>query len=654
MRLFCLIPALLWLSTATALDFQAERDRIEADPNAAVNKLSTKVVSERTGEHWLLLSYGYMKLHNKEGAMSAVNQALGSELAASRKIEALHHKALVFGIMFRDSKAALEQLKLAETALDTYHGDDKPELQTNLYESFAQGYNQRGDINSAMKYAELSIAIATEFQLSEAELQSRIIAGRLALQQNNLRLAQQQLSRALELAQAAGDKASLGSIHLRLGMAYDKLELYSLAADHLLQAEQFLQMPDRRTQLITVLLTQLELWLTTADLVKATETIAKTKTLLAELKDPYLTAQLLSSEAQLSLAQQQPDIAEQQLLKAAQLFQQLGNRTMQHETSVALTEVALVQQQVAKARAYLPQDMQIEQQPVFLQRKYWDVLSRIHAISGEWQQAYQTALSAHQAQFDLQAGPQKDQLEQLSNALKDQQVLERVQQQNNRLQTSFWGLAAILLVSWVGFSGYLLLRKKQNPVVAPGQIWLKSWTEFSKQLRKDQQKDTSISLFAIQIQQISEFKLHAGEQQLRKAIRQVLEHLKGPQLLDSTIHTDVLWLSVSATDAIWLPKLQQALLDIQQQLPDRPAMRIWQGHLASLLGHDWQEADLDGLRELVWYSWQQHQAEPAQLLHFTVKATQTEPCSWQADNLRQDISNALTLGLLTLQYKPLA
>ena len=167
-------------------------------------------------------------------------------------------------------------------------------------------------------------------------------------------------------------------------------------------------------------------------------------------------------------------------------------------------------------------------------------------------------------------------------------------------------------------------------------------------------RSTSISLFAIQIQQISEFKLHAGEQQLRKAIRQVLEHLKGPQLLDSTIHTDVLWLSVSATDAFWLPKLQRALLEIQQQLPDRPAMRIWQGHLASLLGHHWQEADLDGLRELIWYSWQQKKAEPAQLLHFTVKATQTEPCSWQADNLRQDISNALTLGLLTLHYKPLA
>lgn len=88
-------------------------------------------------------------------------------------------------------------------------------------------------------------------------------------------------------------------------------------------------------------------------------------------------------------------------------------------------------------------------------------------------------------------------------------------------------------------------------------------------------------------------------------------------------------------------------------MPEQPAIRLWQGELETLLGHDWQEADLYGLRELVWYSWQQQVAAPAQILHFQLTATQPAPCSWQADNLRQDINNALTLGLLRLQFQPL-
>ncbi len=653
MRLICLIPALFWLSHATALDFQAERKNIEADAKTTVNKLSVLPAAEQTAEYWLLLSYGYMKLLNKEGAIAAVNKALAGTLSAAQRVEALHHKALVYGIMFRDSKAALEQLKLAEAALDSYHGDDKPELQTSLYESFAQGYNQRGDITQALKYAELSVAIATEFLLENAELKSRITAGRLALQQNNFTLAQQQLSRALELAQRSGDKASIGSIHLRLGMAYDKLELYALAGDHLLQAEQFLQMPERRNQLTTVFLTQIEHYRQTGELSKAAATVEKAQKLLAELKDPYLTAQLLSAEAQLSLAQQQPAQAEQQFLKAAQLFQQLGNRSMQHETSVALTEVALQQQQLAKARAYLPQDLQIDQQPVFLQRKYWDVLSRIHASSGEWQQAYQAAVAASKAQFEIQANQQRQQLQQLSADLQQQQQLQHTGLQHNQWQTSTWALLVTLLASWLGIGGVLLRRQRQQLAAPTGQVWLRDWAEFTRQLRKDQQKDASVCLFAVQIQQISEYKLKAGEQRLRKAIRRLLEQLRGPQLLDSTVHTDVLWLSVRQPDEQWLQQLQQALLGIQQQLPEQPAMRIWQGQLGTLLGNDWQEADLNGLRELVWYSWQQQVAAPAQMLYFQLTATQPAPCSWQADNLRQDINNALTLGLLQLQYQPL-
>ena len=91
---------------------------------------------------------------------------------------------------------------------------------------------------------------------------------------------------------------------------------------------------------------------------------------------------------------------------------------MQHETSITLTEVALQQQQLEKARAYLPADLQVDTLPIFLQHKYWDVLSRIHANSGQWQAAYQTGLSAYQARFALQAAQQQQRLDQLAKGFK--------------------------------------------------------------------------------------------------------------------------------------------------------------------------------------------------------------------------------------------
>ena len=93
-------------------------------------------------------------------------------------------------------------------------------------------------------------------------------------------------------------------------MAYNKLELHQLAADHLYQAEQFLQMPDRRNQLISVLVTQMDVWLSAGDLARAEVALQKARDLLQQLKDPYLTAQLSFSEAQLSLARHQPEAAE--------------------------------------------------------------------------------------------------------------------------------------------------------------------------------------------------------------------------------------------------------------------------------------------------------------------------------------------------------
>lgn len=653
MRLYYLLPALFWLSTATAANFSAELKAVQEDPKSIVNRLSALPAAEQTAEQWLILSHGYMALLNKEGALSAVNQALEKGLSASLHIEALEHKALVYGIMFRDSKSALEVLKQAEAALVPYKAKNKPELQTRIYESFAQGYNQRGDLVTALKYAELSIAIATEHGLRAAELQSRLIAGRLMLQQNNFSLAQQHLSRALILAQQQNDKASMGSIHLRLAMAYHKLEQHALAADHLQQAEQLLQMPERRNQLISVLLMQIDVALAMHDLTLAENARQKATTMLASLQDPMLTAQLAFAEAQLALALKNPQQAEQQLLKAAQLFQQLGSKQHQLETAITLAEVALQQQQPVKAAAYLPKDIATDQLPAYLQYKYWDLLSRTSAGSQDWQAAYQAAIAATQARFELLTAQEKQRLDHLRQSLQQQQHLQQLNLVNDRQQLWLWLAVSALGVSWLSFIGYAVWRSQRRLPVTVSQTGLKGWANFCRQMRKDQQRVAALQLVAVQIQHISEFKLSTGEQLLRRNILQLLTGLESPALLDSTIHTDVLWLSVNQAESQWQQQLQKALARIQQQLPGQPALRIWQGQIAELLGTDWQDNDLNGLRELVWFSWQQQQAEPGQLLQFTVSARQPTPCSWQADNLRQDISNALALGLLELHWQPL-
>lgn len=65
-------------------------------------------------------------------------QGVRQGLPPGLQVEALEHKALIYGIMFRDSKTAIDVLKQAETALEAYDAKNKPELQTRIYESFAK------------------------------------------------------------------------------------------------------------------------------------------------------------------------------------------------------------------------------------------------------------------------------------------------------------------------------------------------------------------------------------------------------------------------------------------------------------------------------------------------------------------------------------
>ncbi|CAI3804595.1 hypothetical protein [Rheinheimera sp. MM224] len=72
--------------------------------------------------------------------------------------------------------------------------------------------------------------------------------------------------------------------------------------------------------------------------------------------------------------------------------------------------------------------------------------------------------------------------------------------------------------------------------------------------------------------------------------------------------------------------------------------------LHALLSKRICEQDLDALRELVWYSLSLAQQQGFNgALAFNYECQQNRPCSWQTDNLRQDLFNAISLGILKVQ-----
>lgn len=658
MRLLLLLSLCCLFNDAQARDFQTELKRLQQDPQAAVNRLSALPQNSLNAEQWLLLSHGYDSINNKEIALKAVNQALAGGLSAELQIEALEHKALIYGISYRDSAAALATLDEAERLLTQLDSKRKPELQTRIYESFAQGYNQRGDIDKAIRYAELSIAIAVEYQLGQAELESRLIAGRLMLQQNNYASAQQQLSRALVLAQQLKQEKALASVHLRLGMAYHKLSQSQAAIEHLQQAEQWGRHTQNDVMLLTAQLIAFDVWLENKQTDEAKKKLQQAEETMQRLQDPQQQARLYYAQAQLAQLQQQFEQAEQLMRKSAQLFQQFSNTGMQLEAELAITELALEQQQISKALATLPQVAKPESLPVYLQLKLSQTQARVQAAAGQWQQAYQATLRTSAAQAKLNAASQTPQLDELRQQLQQQQLQEELTALKHSSARQQWLLGltlSLLVLSWLGFALVSKLHRRQQHQLpaSPSQTSVKSWLSFSRQLRRDQQRHPALMLVAVQIQQVSEYKLLTGETLLRRRLRQVLEQLAGPALLDYTVHTDVIWLSVAGIDPLWQQQLARVLADVSQQLPAQPAIRVWRGQPGALLGPDWQEADLTGLRELVWYCWQQQQATGQQILQFSVSSTVQAPCSWQTDNIRQDINNALTLGLLQLDITPL-
>ena len=641
-----------------------ELQQIQREPEQVVDELSQLKPADRDAIHWYKLSRAYLALQQKDAALQSVDMALALGLDPADTVQALEHKAMVYGMLFRNSQLAIAALIQAEQQITHLQSAQKPQLQTSLYESFAQAYNQQGNITEAIRYADLSIAIATEHQLPAAELPARLTAGRLALQQNHFALTQLHLDRALTLALALNKTESLVSIHTRLAMAYRKLNQFNQALDHATSALQLLPATGDQSIAIRLWLLQADSYQQLGDNQRSDEILQQAHQAAQRLQDPHYLALVYHGQAQLAVSNGALPQAKALLTQALQLLSQIGHQSQLQEIQLAYVDVALAQQDWHAAALQFPEISTLADAPEFLQQRYWELLARLRAGQLRWQEAYVATQQAATLQNQQWQSQQKSTVDLLNQRLVQQQLTTDFEQsqQHNRLLSilslvlaAFLSLMAVLFFprrnSW--WQAHGTSTTARDPRGASQLAPVSSWAEFSQQLSREQQKTGSLYLQCIQLAEPQQLKLACGEQFLREHWLQLVNSLPDDSLAAITVDTDAVWLVWRATDEA-LPALMQqvhaTLLQQQAEFPSPPAIFSFVAPLQPLLGAHWRIADLAGIRELVWLSWQlatdQQRGQRQYLVHLS--CPQPLPCSWQTANVRLDISNALRLGLITL------
>ncbi|HCU67484.1 MAG TPA: hypothetical protein DF774_17175 [Rheinheimera sp.] len=640
-----------------ATDFAAELKKIQQDPTRYATELSQTNETERDASQWLKLGVAHLQLKKKDAALNALDQALKGDLSPALKLQAWQQKALVYGMLFRDNNNALQSLQQAELLLPAVPAAEKPALQASLYENFAQAYNQFGKLEQASRYAELGVEIAVRHQLPYAELKARLIAGRLALQQNNFALTQRQLSRALILAQQLDEQTSLASIHLRLGMAYRKLAQLPLSLQHLQSAETLYQQSVHQNLLVNARINLAETYLQLGEIDKSAQTLRLAMQDAEQLDDSHLIALVHYGQAQLAMKQNDYALAKQRLTKAMQLFSQLGHDTLYQELLLALAEIAIAQQEWEAAVSALPAAAELEKSADFLKIRYWELKARLYAGQQQWQSAFDASQQLLALRFDQAAMQQKYTLDLLTDDLNQQQLKQQVQQSLVQLQQKnllIFGLGSLVLLLACALAWRHYFRRSQDVnTEPPGLPQATSWTEFARKVQKEAQKTDQLQLQALQLANPQQFKFQFGEQILRHAMLQLVDELPVSAMAAYTVHTDALWLAwrcPPAQLAALQQQLQAAVTLIRRQLPNQPTIYSFLTPLTPLLGKQWPAQELAGVRELVWLSWDLA-ARQQQLDQYKVEVEclQANPCSWQTEDVRADLINALRLDLLQLR-----
>ncbi len=659
-RLFAL---LLLLSPLAALATDTLQQRLaEAGSNA--EQISTTLLAKPAGklttEDWLVLTEAQRRLRHKEAALDAVNHALQSSQQPYLQAHAYLLKAQVYGILYRDTAIAITQLEQAELLLQQAEDSDSLTLYSDVLQSFAQAYNQLGDIPRAVAYAEKSLALALRQQQPEAELSARIILGRLTLQNNAFGQAYQHLQQALVLATRLQNNDALASIHFRLGMAYRKINDHVQALHHLQHAKaRYLALQNPSSYVYTLIYigeTYLE---DAATAEQAADYLHEALTLARQQDDLLRIGIATLGLARLAVLQQQPEQALVHFNAAMQLFRQQNVQTYLQETSLALAELLLQQDQLQLAHQLLAEQTEhIPQAASYLRYRYHNLAARLYARLQDWPQAYSSLSQASQLKFEQlteQSALQLDMLnKELTSASADNQLqhqLQQLQQQQRQAQQQlqFSWLAAAALLLTVLWLATLWWRARQRQLSAtPG---LSDWQQFCQRLQQMQRDN--LWLLAITTPQSLQLKRRYGEQRIQQLLQQYLQQLPLQTVQSSCVGNEVLWLAVHGEpDAV-----AQLQADFLQQL--RTLLPAHQASLpllslalpvTELLGRRWQAEDISALREALWLSLAcyEHQSAAEYNWQLSLRSKQPQACEWRSNMVRQDLLSALRLGDISL------
>ncbi len=642
-----------------------------ADALNSITELLDKPVSQLAYEDLLVLAEAYLAIDNKEGAVDTINRTLSAAHTPVNKARALLLKARIYGILYRDTSLAVTQLEEASQLLSTEVEDiTARKLLTDILQNYAQAHNQQGNMTLAMSYAEQSLALSLTLADPAREMKARVITGRIALQNNVYSSAFRHFQRALVLASHLNDTTTLASIHFRLGMAYRKMEEHELALEHLLEAKSRYQQLGNTSSYLYTLLYIAESYLEDAKTAEEAASYFAEANELARANNDLLRIGLVQGGlGRLAVLQHDPGTARRHFSEAIQIFRQLNQKTSLTEIILALAELLFQQQQFQDADALLaelPEDL--SNHTVYLQFRYAELVARVAAHKQQWQKAYLMEKTARELRFQFMAEQHKTRFDLLKGTLEQLADTEEAQQelaeQNNELQhqNTLHRLIVVALVfltitlSAVLVTLFILWKRSRNPQ-SPAHPLSGNWQHFCETSQQLQKNTTSLHLLAFALRGQQPLRQKLGEQNLRRILAATLPALSCPEIKSSCINSDILWLMLETTDA-GIAALQQRLQEqvlknMQPHLPDLKLVSI-SLPVSVLLGTRWSAQELTALREIVWLSWHlvaRNTSAPAEH-HWQISITsqQSHPCSWHSEALRQDLLNALSLGMLTLHY----
>lgn len=636
---FCFLLVFVHLA-AVAADLTQLMSQTRENPQAQLELLLKKPAT--TATDFYLLAYSYYSLNSKEAALEQSNKALTLKPEPELTARILLMQALVYGVHYRDTAQAIEKLKQAQASLPEQASKTIQQLRMDILESFAQAYNQQGQTEQAMQAALLSFNLATDTADKQRQLDALIMLGRLHLQNNDLAKAYQQFDPALTLARELDDQKAVAAISLRLGMAYQKLGQNELALQYFQKAADRYAALDIKQSQINALINIGDIQLVLQQLELAKKTYADALKLALAIDDPYMIVSAYVSQSELAVEEHNLDLAQQLLTKAHQLSSQLAAKSVQSETALFLAAVFIQKKNYRSARQLLDEvSPELDNAAIYIRQKHQALSAELAALEQNWQQAYQLEKSANQLEIAGLNDSSKVQLDSLKSSLELQIQQEELQKQNIAKQSQLkqWLLASLVMLLIAVTALIVLFNKQKKNLTSTMQQ--PQWSSFTELLQHSHKARPAGHLLV--------FLLDLKAPLLRKGLQQVNTELAAfkaelDQALFWAEQDQEFWLYCETEQAA--VKLQQKL---QKLLPQAYTLHSALLPLHNLLSEQMHAKDPDALRELVWYSLylaQQQGIEGKLQLNF--HSNQARPCAWQAENLRQDLFNAISLGLLEL------